>query len=315
MKSVLNVQRSKTRRFQISDPNMKILILGGAGMLGHKLFQHLRQSYPDTYCAIRGSIHDQHLRNVELFQSGNIVEHFDAAHPLAIDYLLSQRTPEVVINCIGIVKQRAAARETVPGIEINALLPHRLASSCERHGARLIHFSTDCVFSGKRGNYQEDDLSDAEDLYGRTKFLGEVTTANAITLRTSIIGRELAHHESLLEWFLQQNHQRVSGYTRAMFSGITTNRMARIVEALIADRPKLTGLYQVASPPISKFDLLALLRDAYALDIQIDPESDFFCDRSMKGGKFARAAGFICPPWPELVAELANDVTPYEQWK
>ena len=284
-------------------------------MLGHKLFQHLRQSYPETRCTIRGSIHEPHLRNVELFHSGNVVEHFDAAHSLSLDRLLSKRTPEVVINCIGIVKQRAAAKETVPSIEINALLPHRLASACERQGSRLIHFSTDCVFSGKHGNYHEGNVSDAEDLYGRTKFLGELTTANAITLRTSIIGRELAHRESLLEWFLQQNHKSVSGYTRAMFSGITTNLMARVVAGLIARHPKLTGLYQVASPPISKCDLLTLLRDAYALDIQIDPESDLFCDRSMKGGKFAQAAGFICPPWPELVAELANDVTPYQQWK
>jgi dTDP-4-dehydrorhamnose reductase len=294
---------------------MKILILGGAGMLGHKLFQRLRKSIPETYCTIRGSIGDPHLEHVDLFQSGAVLDHFDVADFLAVERFLAHEKPEVVINCIGVVKQRAAAQEHVPSIEINALLPHRLASACERWGGRLIHFSTDCVFSGRRGNYQESDFSDAEDLYGRTKFLGEVATGNALTLRTSIIGRELAHRKSLLEWLLQQNHKRVPGYIHAMFSGITTNCLARVVECLLEDHPSLTGLYQVASPAISKFDLLCLLREAYQLDVEIYPGPDFFCDRSMKGDKFAQATGFSCPPWPELVAELANDDTPYEKWK
>ena len=294
---------------------MDILILGGAGMLGHKLFQRLRQSHPETFCTIRGSVNEGALRKVELFHTGNVIENCDASDFSAIERLLLKHKPAVVINCIGIVKQRADAKKPIPSIEINSLLPHRLASVCEAWRGRLIHFSTDCVFSGQQGNYSEEDFSDAHDLYGRTKFLGEVVCGRALTLRTSIIGRELSHRESLLEWFLQQNDMRISGFTRAMFSGVTTNYIAQVIERLIDGHPKLAGLYQVTSPTISKFDLLCLLRDAFQLDVEIDPDSNFFCDRSMKGDKFAQATGLVCPSWPELVAELSDDETPYEKWK
>jgi dTDP-4-dehydrorhamnose reductase len=294
---------------------MEILILGGSGMLGHKLFQHLRQRHPDTYCAIRSSINDECVRKVDLFRSGNIVENIDAMDFSALERLLLQTTPEVVINCIGIVKQRDDAKKPIPSISVNALLPHRLATVCDRWGGRLIHFSTDCVFSGKSGNYREDDFADAEDLYGRTKLLGEVVGGRAVTLRTSIIGRELAHRESLLEWLLNQNHKHISGYTRAMYSGVTTNYMAKVVENLIEDFPDITGLYQVTSQTISKFDLLSKLIKAYGLDIEVTPDADFFCDRSMKGDKFTKATAIVCPPWAKLVAELAGDDTPYDRWK
>ena len=308
---------------------MQILIFGGAGMLGHKLFQRLRASHRDTICTIRGTLASSALAHVDLFQRGGVIEGVDASDASALQNLLAREKPRVVINCIGVVKQRAAAKLATPSIEINALLPHRLAESCRRIGARLIHFSTDCVFSGRRGNYTEDDISDAEDLYGRTKYLGEVSCGGALTLRTSIIGRELAHDESLLEWFLRESRQRngntrpaghhdyepIRGFTRAIYSGVTTNYLARVVEALIDEHPHLSGLYQVAAQPISKFDLLRLLRDAYHFDIEITPDSSLFCDRSMKGDKFARATGLTAPSWHELVDELANDDTPYDEWK
>ena len=200
-------------------------------------------------------------------------------------------------------------------IPVNALFPHQLAQATASRGAKLIHFSTDCVFSGDRGNYTEDDQSDARDLYGRSKFLGEVATSNALTLRTSIIGRELANRESLLEWFLRQEGKTIQGYTRALYSGVTTNYMARVVEEIISRHAGLCGLYQVTAPTISKFDLLCQLRDAYRLDVEITANPDFYCDRSMKGEKFARATGITAPSWPELVRELATDDTPYDQWK
>jgi dTDP-4-dehydrorhamnose reductase len=294
---------------------MEVLILGGAGMLGHKLFQHLRNQYPETHCTIRGSIQDPLLRNVALFHSGNVIEHCDSGDFSSLERLLCQSRPNVVINCIGIVKQRPEAKAAVPSITVNSLLPHKLAEVCQNWGGRLIHFSTDCVFSGDRGEYREEDLPDAQDLYGQTKALGEVTTGRALTLRTSIIGRELTHAESLLEWFLQQKHKCISGYTRALYSGVTTKHIARVITNLIENHPNLAGLYQVTSQTISKFDLLCLIRDAYKLDVKINPNPDLFCDRSMKGDKFAKATGYVCPSWPELVAELANDVTPYWEWK
>ena len=294
---------------------MKRLVLGGAGMLGHKVLQCLKQAGAETYCTIRSAENRTALESVGLFCAKTTIENFDATDFAALEKLLEQNKPDVVINCVGIIKQRGDAKKAIPSIEINALLPHKLASVCQRRGARLIHFSTDCVFSGKTGGYSEEDRSDAEDLYGRTKFLGEVDTPGTLTLRTSIIGRELAHYEALLEWLLRQNHKHISGFTRAMFSGVTTNYLARIVKELVCKHPTLSGLYQVTSPTISKYDLLGLLKDAYQLDIEITPDADFFCDRSMKGGKFVRATGLICPTWPELVADLAIDDTSYAKWE
>jgi dTDP-4-dehydrorhamnose reductase len=292
-----------------------ILILGGAGMLGHKVFQRLRICHRDTCCTIRGLVHDDPLKNVDLFHDGHVIENCDVADWPALQRLLLRLRPRILVNCVGIIKQRPQAKAPIPSIEINALLPHRLASLCATWGGRLIHFSTDCVFSGKRGNYTEDDLSDAEDLYGRTKFLGEATEHNALTIRTSIVGRELEHGESLLEWFLKQNHRRISGYTHALYSGLTTIHLARLVDNLIADFPELTGLYQVTAPTISKYHLLSLLRDTYGLDIEIVPDDTVSCDRSLKGEKFARATSYVCPGWPALAAELAADDTPYEKWR
>jgi dTDP-4-dehydrorhamnose reductase len=292
-----------------------IVVLGGTGMLGHKMFQRLRNRFPETYCTIRGSINDLPLRNLDVFHSGQVLEHCGVTDLTALERLFVEHRPRVVVNCAGIIKQRPASKDAVPSILTNALLPHQLSEICGRWDARLIHFSTDCVFSGKRGNYREDDIADAADFYGRTKSLGEVTNCNALTLRTSIIGRELVHFQSLLEWFLSQNRQRVCGYRRALFSGVTANQLADRVGDLIEEHPNLCGLYQVASQTISKFDLLCLLREAYELDIEILPDDDLFCDRSLRGDKFEAATGYICPPWPELVAQLANDDTPYEEWR
>ncbi len=219
------------------------------------------------------------------------------------------------MNCIGVIKQRLEAHSPIPSIAINALLPHQLAELCSRWAGRLIHFSTDCVFSGKTGAYREDDFADASDLYGRSKFLGEVTSANSLTLRTSIIGREINHSTSLLEWFIGKNHESVRGFTRAIFSGVTTNWLAETVAHLIENHPALTGLYHVASQPISKYQLLCLLKEKYRLDVEIAADDSFHCDRSLLGDKFVNATGRACPSWPELAAQLAADPTPYDQWR
>ena len=282
-------------------------------MLGHKLFQRLKKSHPDTCCTIRGLIHDDPLNNIGIFGPGHVIENCDVADWPGLHRLLSRLRPNILVNCVGVIKQRPEALEPLPSIEINALLPHRLAAMCQSWGGRLIHFSTDCVFSGLRGNYTEEDPSDAKDLYGRSKFLGEVSADGAITLRTSIIGRELGHRGSLLEWFLKREGQRISGYTRAMFSGVTTTYLSQVVENLIADFPRLAGVYQVTGSTISKFDLLGLLRDAYQLDVDIIPDDTFVCDRSMKGDKFVQATGYACPDWRSLVVELASDDTPYDK--
>jgi dTDP-4-dehydrorhamnose reductase len=295
--------------------SVRILVLGGAGMLGHKMFQVLRQRFPETYCSILGSRDDELHKKITLFQQGNVVEHFDALNFQVVQDVLGKLKPDHVINCIGIIKQRPEAKDYILSITLNSLFPHRLAELCRSWGGRLIHISTDCVFSGKHGNYGEDDPSDAEDLYGKTKFLGEVQGDQALTLRTSIIGRELQHYQSLLEWFLSQDHGKVHGFKRAFFSGVTTNHLAEVVANLMENHPNLTGLYQVASSAISKYDLLCLLREAYRLDIEILPDEGLAIDRSLKVDRFRNAIGYRCPAWPELVRQLANDPTPYEDWR
>jgi len=294
---------------------MEILVLGGEGMLGHKMFQLLRARYPDTACTIRGSLSDPLYARVPLFRDGAVIEKVDAMDLHALGVMLRDRKPRFLVNCIGIIKQREEAGAAIPSITINSLLPHQLAESASDWGGRIIHFSTDCVFDGKRGGYTEESPSDATDLYGKSKYLGEVAVENALTLRTSIIGRELSHFRSLLEWFLAQKGKRIRGFNRVTYSGVTTNHLAHLVGDLIARHPALSGLYQVASTPISKHDLLCLLKKAYRLDVEIVPDGEEVSDRSLIGDKFRRAAGYDCPEWPALVEQLVADPTPYEEWR
>lgn len=294
---------------------MRILVLGATGMLGHKVFQTLRGRFPGVIATMQGSLTDSAISKIGLFQGAQVIEHFDATDWCALNTRLQEIKPDVTVNCTGVIKQRIEAQAALPSISVNALLPHKLAEICGTWGGRIIHFSTDCVFSGRKGNYREEDVSDAEDLYGRSKYLGEVATANALTLRTSVIGRELFHFTGLLEWFLAQNHNKVPGYTRVRYSGVTTNHLAEVVADLLEKQPRLSGVYQVAGQTISKHDLLCLVRDAFRLDIEIVPDAELSCDRSLNGGRFQRAAGHAGPPWPALVEQLASDPTPYAAWR
>ncbi len=291
---------------------MQILVLGATGMLGHKMFQTLRESYDDTHAVVRAPLSE--LSHIELFQRGNVVSGIDAQDLMALSQLIEREKPAVVVNCVGVIKQRNDAKAYIPSLTLNSLLPHHLAAELAKHGGRLIHFSTDCVFSGKRGEYTEHDQSDAEDLYGKSKFLGEVTAPNAVTLRTSMIGRELNHFQSLLEWFLRQKSRHVEGYTRAMYSGLTTNMLSNVVADIIEDEAKLSGLYQVTGNTISKFELLKLIQERFKLPLEVVPDEMVHCDRSMVGDKFKDATGFEAPDWPELIDQLAKDPTPYAKW-
>ena len=285
-------------------------MLGGAGMLGHKMFQVLRERFAGVLCTVRESP----VERVELLEGSDVIPGIDAMDFPLLNSILRAHRPEYVVNCIGLIKQRAQAVCPAPSIVINSLLPHRLSEMASEWGGHVIHFSTDCVFSGRKGAYSEEDLSDAEDLYGKTKFLGEVSSSNALTLRTSIIGRELSKHRSLLEWFLAKAPGRVRGFRKAIYSGVTTNHLAETVADILEKKPGLSGLYQLAGAPISKFDLLHILKSAYRLSIEIEPDDSEVCDRSMRGDRFARATGLVCPDWPELIRRMAMDPTPYSAW-
>jgi dTDP-4-dehydrorhamnose reductase len=292
----------------------RVVVLGGTGMLGHKVFQTLRRAFPGTLAMVREEAGNAGLGGVDLLQGTDVVCGLDALDFESVRGRLEDWKPDFIVNCVGIVKQRADAENAIPSITVNALFPHRLAAAAAGWGGRMIHFSTDCVFNGRRGGYREEDVSNAEDLYGRSKFLGETSAPNAVTLRTSIIGRELKTHHSLLDWFLSQNGQKVRGFRRVIYSGVTTIELASVVERIIEHHRDLTGLFQVVSEPISKYDLLGLVRDAFGVQVAIEPDDSEVSDRSMRGDRFQEATGWLAPSWPEMVRDLAADTTPYRAW-
>jgi dTDP-4-dehydrorhamnose reductase len=283
--------------------NKTILILGAGGMLGHMLC-HVMATKPSytVFAALRAPITPSIFPdNVKTLYG------IDVLNDTALTQLFTQVQPDIVINAIGIVKQLNAAHDRYLSVAINAFLPHRLSKLCQSYNARLIHISTDCVFNGEKGMYVESDLSDAEDLYGKSKFLGETdeTEINAITLRTSIIGHEIkSHTHGLLEWMLQQNGKPIKGFTRAFFSGFTTNELANVIILLIDQHPKLHGLYHVASERISKYDLLGLIREIYNLNIDITPDANLQCDRSLSMQRFIEATGYHAPTWPSMIQAM-----------
>ena len=287
---------------------MRILILGGTGMLGHRLWMDLSPIH-ETHVAIRGSGEQVPVRR-EL-PRGLLHEGVDAASFARVAETIQRVRPDIVVNCVGVVKQSPLAVDPITSLELNSLLPHRLAQACLANERRLIHLSTDCVFSGARGFYSEGDAPDPVDLYGHSKLLGEVAGSGCLTLRTSFIGRELRDRRGLLEWFLAQKEP-IRGYTMAIFSGLTTLELSRILLELVLPREDLQGVYHVAGSAISKHDLLCLARDAYGKEIEIIPDSAFVCDRSLDGRKFAHATGYRAPDWPVLVEELARNSGFYE---
>lgn len=289
---------------------MRVLILGGSGMLGHKLYQVCAGRF-DTYATFRDSA--RVYERDELFEPSHTIERVSANDFDSMTRAIATAQPSVVVNCIGVVKQDAAAKDALASIALNALFPHRLAQLCQAARARLIHLSTDCVFAGRTGHYTEDEPSDAEDLYGRTKYLGEVGGTNCLTLRTSMIGRELHGSHGLLEWFLSQQGKTVRGFRRAIFSGFTTRALAETIAWLIADHPELQGVWHVAAEAISKFDLLTLIKQTAGLEIEIEPDDTFHCDRSLDGTRFREATGFVPPTWSDMILRLFQDTTPYPE--
>lgn len=281
---------------------MKILVLGVTGMLGSTVFHEFNQSREfEVFGTLRNQADKQYFPNSV---HANLLTNIDALDFDSLCRAFEYSRPDVVINCIGLIKQLAAAKDPLITLPINAMLPHRLTKLCALSQARLIHISTDCVFSGKKGLYEESDLSDAEDLYGKSKFMGEITNvSHAITIRTSIIGHELNSNFALLEWFLSQRDE-VKGYVNAIFSGLPTVELARVIREYIIPRTDLSGLYHVASSPINKFELLSLISETYSKKINIIPDETIRINRSLIATRFNEATGYICPSWPQLIGRM-----------
>lgn len=280
---------------------MKVLIIGASGMLGNAMFRTFgADARFDVTGTVRNAssrrwfdaaLHERLLPGVEVEQADSLANAFRVVKP------------DLVVNCVGVVKQLAAADDPLVTLPINSLLPHRLAALCDIAGARLVQISTDCVFSGTKGNYVESDFPDAKDLYGRSKLLGEVDYPHAITLRTSIIGHELSGARSLVNWFLSQEGT-AKGFTKAIFSGLPTVSLAELVRDVVVPRRDLHGLYHVAAAPINKFDLLNLVAQVYGKQIAIVPSDALVIDRSLDASRFQAATGYTPPAWPALIAHM-----------
>lgn len=270
-------------------------------MLGSTLFRAFTE---DTRFITFGSVRDTSSRRyfspeVHGFLIDGTSLHGDSG---LLDAFASAR-PDVVINCVGIIKQLPSANDYLHSLDINATLPHRLIKYCDAIGARLVHFSTDCVFSGEQGSYTEKDVPDAHDLYGRTKLLGEVDYGNCLTLRTSIIGHELSRAKSLVDWFLSQERV-VKGYRNAVFSGLPTIEIARVLKNYVIPTPDLRGLYHLSVESINKYELLRLIANIYEKEIEVIPDDEVRVDRSLNSDRFRSATGYRPAAWPSLIEAM-----------
>lgn len=279
----------------------KILILGATGVFGNGLFTELsKYKNFEVFGTTKGEDANKYFDAKSLEK---IIGYVDVENTDNLVKLLDQIKPDVVLNCVGLVKQLIKEGDTAKAVSLNSLLPHRLASLCKLSGARLIHFSTDCVFSGKKGNYKESDVSDAEDIYGKTKFLGETHTGEALTIRTSVIGHSFENDLQLVDWFLAQKGK-IKGFSKVIYSGLPTVEMARVLAEYVIPDKRLKGLYQVSSDPISKYDLLKLIAKVYGKKIAIETDNDMVSDRSLDSTRFRKATHYAPPAWPILIKKM-----------
>jgi len=290
----------------VATRSQRVLVLGVNGMLGHSLMTEFDASgLLDVYGSAR------QLGRLPEYLSADQVRRIylgiDALDVNSLRGLLSKAQPDIVVNCIGIIKQDEAINDFITTISVNSLFPHILARECARFGARLIHISTDCVFSGTKGNYAESDIPDPTDLYGRSKLLGEISGAPNLTLRTSIVGHEFGTTRSLVDWFLSQPGV-VKGFAKAIYSGLTTVELARVLATVVFPRGDIYGLYHVASNPISKFDLLSLVASVYGWEGQLVRDEGVVIDRSLTAERLRALTGYRAPSWPEMIGEMHRTI-------
>lgn len=281
-------------------------------MLGHKLAEKWKERF-DVFTTLRGDF--SQYERYEIFEKEKTFENIDVEDIKAVEKVVKNVTPEVIFNAVGIIKQLPSSKNVVKTLKINSIFPHQLSELAEKYGARLINISTDCIFDGKRGNYREEDLPNAVDLYGKSKNLGEVIEGNCLTIRTSIIGREIGTSHSLVEWFLGNRGEKVRGFVNAIYTGFPTCVLAEIIAEYILTNPNLRGLYHISSEKINKFELLNLIKQAYKIECEIEPFADFRIDRSLNSEKFRKETGFEPLEWSEMIKKMAEDSKKYEHWR
>jgi len=285
-------------------PN-NILVFGASGMLGHMLVRVLTPHH--NVMGTTSSPYDGTSPLSRILKRDYWLDSVDVRNWESVESAIGASTPAVVINCVGVIKQKMDASTTTDAILINSLVPHKLAQLCDLGGIRLIHFSTDCVFEGTPGLKYVSDTPNATDLYGTTKRLGEITYGQSLTLRTGFVGRQLSGSEGLFEWVRSQKGGAVNGFKNAIYSGLTTMALSRVVRQIIENHPTLAGLHQVASAPINKFDLITKLNNRLNLGLTITADTNFMCDRSLDGTSFSSMTGIHIPSWDDMLDEFAAD--------
>jgi dTDP-4-dehydrorhamnose reductase len=279
---------------------MKVLVLGVDGMIGHKIAQLLSSDFK----LIGSSRKKISIRDVGI-RKGEIVFH-DFSNK-NIDSLLNRINPDVTINCIGVTIRRDIFNKEKNVVFSNSELPHALDKWSKNNLKKLIHLSTDCVFSGINGNYKDDDVPDARDIYGLTKAAGEINNSKNLTIRSSMIGREVYNHTELFEWLFHMKNNSIEGFSNVIYSGITNVRMAKIIQYILKNKINLSGIYNISSEPISKYDLLVKLSEAFNLNVEIEKNKYNKSNKVLISKKFTEITGMCPPNWDDLISEFKDD--------
>lgn len=282
---------------------MRVLVLGASGLIGHTLVRELSRYYE-----VYGTLHfsKSHYDNI-FFRKHSFIFDIDIMNFDIVKGIIYALKPDYIINCVGITKRKIDKQNIEDATFVNACFPHKLVRFAQLNENRVIHFSTDCVFDGKKGNYLEEDLTTAEDIYGRTKALGEIINYNnCLTIRSSFIGQELYSKTELLDWFLSQDGNSIKGFKNTLYSGVSTIFMTKVVRKVIDSFPEISGLYNLApSIPISKYDLLNLAKDIFDVHVKIIPDYSIIHKPTLDGSKFKEITGIVIPDWREMLEELA----------
>ena len=283
---------------------MKIIVLGASGLIGSYMFRELSKTF-ETFGTIRKS--KIKYKDIALFKSNKIIDNIDILNLDNLNKLLESLKPNIIVNCIGVTK-RKISDNLLDVIKINSIFPHELVKWGLINSARIIHFSTDCVFNGLTGNYNEKSNTNAFDIYGKTKALGEIQYDNCLTIRSSFIGRELFDKTELLEWVISNNGKKIKGFKKTMYSGVSALFLSKFIKNIINDHIKLNGLFQLSTDiPISKYDLICLIRDCFDLNIEIIPENNKYHCPTLDNSKLKNKMNFEIPSWKEMLVELKNN--------
>ncbi|HZL09024.1 MAG TPA: SDR family oxidoreductase [Prolixibacteraceae bacterium] len=284
---------------------MRVFIFGVSGLIGHKLFQELSANFE-----VFGTLHKSKIQygNLPLFSNKNVIENIDVTNFELLKEVICNVNPDVILNCVGITKRKIDIKNPLDVLIINSVFPHQLANWAKANQKRVIHFSTDCVFDGEIGNYNETSLTTAKDLYGRTKALGEINYNHTLTIRSSFIGQELFDKTELLDWFLSQNGKQIKGFKNTFYSGVSTIFMAEVVKNIISNFPNLSGLYNLSpDKPISKYDLLSIAKEAFRINVDILPDLKHAHFPTLDASKLKHEINLVVPSWKKMMNELASN--------